>query len=808
MFDSNKKKLFFSFLMMFYLVSSTFSVEIQTGKIAGRIIDENTQKPIENVTIAVDGEAKGMCNKNGEYILKDIPIGSHQISYRRIGYKTRTKINVFIKPNQTTITNIEMKPQAITIEGISVKEEVFFRETPDAPVSSKTLDIEEIRSQPSGVYDIQRAIQALPAVVGATDQQNEIIVRGGNYGENLFVLDNIELENPNHFAWPGTGGGPISMITPEFVEEVDFYAGAFPSRYGDKASSVLDITTRNGNENNFEAKFDVGMSGYGGDIEGPLFSKGSYLLSYHRSFMSLLSESIGLTAVPYYQSILGKQVINFSPFKKLTINQLWGSDKITLLHESSGYSHGEGETDIYVMSGQYMFGATLKSIYNRSYSLLTLSHNHQWWEQDLYEADTKSNETRERYYHAYDDYNALKYSHIYPNTFMGKFEAGVSIKYDETDFDMYGRPDTLYVYDITVEEIVIIDTLKDQFGNPRFLGNSEPTKNDTTAFKLGGYLQWENHFGKFTLNTGIRYDYFSYIKEGTISPRIGMKYAFSGRSNLSFGLGRHYQNPDYYMLNHNELNKYLKPKYTDQVVLGIDRLLAEDIKISIETYYKLYKDVPVRYSDTTPDSLDWTNYSINAGEGYAKGIEFFLQKKVKDNFWGTISYSYSIARAEDPRFPDEEIEYSWDFDYGHVFTGILGYKFEFMKYEWYERNRSWMKWLSWTSLVPSDETEISIKYRYLGGKPYTNPTYNPSLRRWIVSGNQQFNTERFPAYQRFDFHIQHRWFESSINIISYFEIDNLFGTKNIWDYDYLDDGSKEKIYQWGRMIVGGVMIEF
>ncbi|MBL7149250.1 MAG: TonB-dependent receptor [Candidatus Cloacimonetes bacterium] len=803
MFDSNMKKLFFSFLMIFFIISFAFSVEIQTGKIAGRIIDKNTQKSMENVTVAIDGEEIGICNQKGEYIFKDIPIGSHQISYRRIGYKTRMKINVFIKPNQTTIINIEMKPQAITIEGISVKEEVFFRETPDAPVSSKTLDIEEIRSQPSGVYDIQRAIQALPAVVGATDQQNEIIVRGGNYGENLFILDNIELENPNHFAWPGTGGGPISMITPEFVDEVDFYAGAFPSRYGDKASSVLAITTRNGNKNNFEAKFDVGMSGYGGDIEGPLFSKGSYLLSYHRSFMSLLSESIGLTAVPYYQSILGKQVINFSPFTKLTINQLWGSDKITILHESSGYSQGAGETDIYSRSGQYMFGATLKSIYNRSYSLLTLSRNHQWWERDLYEADTK-----ERYYHAYDDYNALKYSHTFPYTFVGKFEAGVAVKYDETDFDMYGCPDTLYVYDTTVEEIVIIDTLKDQFGNPRYLGNSEPTKNDTTAYKLGGYLQWENHFGKFTLNTGIRYDYFSYIKEGTIAPRIGMKYAFSDRSNLSLGLGRHYQNPDYYTLNHNELNKELDPKYTDQVVLGIDRLLAEDIKISIETYYKIYRDVPVRYSDTTPDSLDWVNYSINVGEGYAKGMEFFLQKKVKDNFWGTISYSYSIARAEDPRFPDEEIEYSWDFDYRHVFTGILGYKFEFMKYEWYERNRSWMKWLSWTNLIPSDETEISIKYRYLGGKPYTVPTYDPGLRRWIVSGNQEFNTERFQAYQRFDFHIQHRWFESSVNIISYLEVDNLFGTKNIWDYDYLDDGSKDTIYQWGRMIIGGVMIEF
>ena len=808
MFNLDIKKIFFSLLIMFYLISLAFSIEIQTGKLAGRIIDKNTQKPIENVTITIDGETKGMCNEKGEYILKDIQIGSHRISYHRIGYETYTKLNIFIKPNQTTIINIEMKPQTISIEGISVKDEVFFRETPDAPVSSKTLDIEEIRSQPAGVYDIQRSIQALPAVVGATDQQNEIIVRGGNYGENLFILDNIELENPNHFNWPGTGGGPISMITPEFVEEVDFYAGAFPSRYGDKASSVLDITTRNGNKNNFAAKFDVGMAGYGGDIEGPLFSKGSYLLSYHRSFMSLISESIGLTAVPYYQSILGKQVINFSPFLKLTINQLWGSDKITILHESSGYNQGEGENDIYANSGQYMFGATFKSIYNSSFSILTLSQNYQWWENDIYKADTKSDETRERYYHAYDCYNALKYSHIFPNTFMGKFETGVSVKYDETDFDMYGRPDTLYVYDTTVEEIVIIDTLKDQFGNPRYLGNSEPIQSDATAYKLGGYLQWENHFGKVTLNTGIRYDYFSYIKEEIISPRIGMKYALSERSNFSLGLGRHYQNPDYYTLNHNELNKNLKPKYTDQVVLGIDRLLAEDIKISIETYYKIYKDVPVRYSDTTPDSLDWANYSINSGEGYAKGIEFFLQKKVKDNFWGTISYSYSIAKAEDPRFPDKEIEYSWDFDYRHVFTGILGYKFEFMKYEWYERNRSWMKWFSWTSLVPSDETEISIKYRYLGGKPHTKPAYDPSLRRWTVSGNQEFNTERFPGYQRFDLHIQHRWFESTVNIISYLEVDNLFGTKNIWDYDYLDDGSKEKIYQWGRMIVGGVMIEF
>ena len=298
-----KKKNTILTISLMISICNLFSIS-QTGNIAGRTTDELTQKPIENVSISIDGEVKGVCDKEGKYIIKNIPVGSHQIDYARIGYETRTKLNFVVKANQTVVSNIEMKVQTIVIEGISVTEEVYFRETSSAPVSSKTLDIEEIRSQPSGVYDIQRSIQAIPAIVSGSDAENEIIVRGGNYGENLFILDNIEMQNPNHFAFPGTGGGPISILTPEFVKEIDFYAGAFPARYGDRASSVLDITTRDGNENRFEAKLDVGMAGYGGNFEGPLFfKKGNFIVSYHRSFMSLLSESIGLTAVPNYHSI-------------------------------------------------------------------------------------------------------------------------------------------------------------------------------------------------------------------------------------------------------------------------------------------------------------------------------------------------------------------------------------------------------------------------------------------------------------------------------------------------------------------------
>jgi len=73
---------------------------------------------------------------------------------------------------------------------------------------------------------------------------NEIIVRGGLLGENLFIIDDIEIPNPNHFGQPGTGGSPVNLIHAEFVQFIDFYTGVFPAEFGDKASSVMNIKFR------------------------------------------------------------------------------------------------------------------------------------------------------------------------------------------------------------------------------------------------------------------------------------------------------------------------------------------------------------------------------------------------------------------------------------------------------------------------------------------------------------------------------------------------------------------------------------
>ncbi|MCK4339371.1 MAG: TonB-dependent receptor [Candidatus Cloacimonetes bacterium] len=787
--------------ILFSTIASFLFADGRTGSLSGWITDKETKKPIMGVGVMVEDSVRYISDVKGRYIIHNIPIGSHQITFNRLGYKTQTKINIFVKPNRSTILNVSLYPEAIKMSGITVKNKQFFIEIPDAPVSSKNLDVEEIRLQPSGTYDIQRAIQALPAVVSGSDTENEIIVRGGNYGENLFVIDNIELSNPNHFAWQGTGGGPICILSPEFIKEIDFYAGAFPSKYGDKASSVLDITTRNGNENRFEAKLDIGMAGYGGNIEGPLPGKnGSYIFSYHRSFLSLVSESFGLTAVPNYHSIFAKQVFHISPAQKLTLNQIWANDWIDILDEASTYS--EGNQDIYAKSGQYAIGATLRSIFKSSYSLLTLYRNYNWWHTDVYEANKKVADHRLFYNHSYETHNTLKFDLNFPKTNIGKISFGLNLKNVETNDERFMRPDTVFLYN----EAGDIDSILCVYS----YGPNNKIDDKINDYKIGSHIQYKHNFGLLSLNAGLRYDCFTYTEQGGISPRLGLKYMFpaDAGTSLNFGLGRHYQNPEYYQLTFDELNKYLKPKFTDQIVVGFEQLLSEDIKASVETYYKKYKDVPINYAMTTTDPNDWDTYFVNVGAGYAKGIELFLQKKVKDDFWGTLSYSYSIAKAKDPRDPGGEKEFNWDFDYRHVFTGVLGYKIEFMKYYWFEKSKKWFNYINWIPIFPSDETEISIKYRYLGGKPYTKPEYDPSLRRWRVLPEKDINNKRFPAYKRFDLHIHHRKFFDRINIVSYLEIDNLFNTKNIWDYTYREDGTKEKIYQWGRMIVVGVMVEF
>ena len=311
------------------------------GNISGRIIDARNLQPLLGANILVDGTSYGAASdENGNFTVSNLPSGSYNLTIRYIGYKVTKRSNIIVNPNRSTVLDIRMDEELIEGETVEVRGS-YFNESPDAIVSSLSMDFEEIRRSPGDLVDIQRVVQALPSVASGSDQLNELIVRGGNPGENLFLMDNIEIPNPNHFPVQGSGGGPINLLNSYMVNNIDFYAGAFPSRFGDE--------------------FSMGMAGAGALVEGPIGNIGSYIFSARKSYLDWIIDAVGLTAVPNYYNTQAKLTFNINPIHTLFLNGVFGSDNINIEGgDEAGY--GRGAENVDTESSQYIAGITLRSI--------------------------------------------------------------------------------------------------------------------------------------------------------------------------------------------------------------------------------------------------------------------------------------------------------------------------------------------------------------------------------------------------------------------------------------------------------------
>ncbi len=768
------------------------------GTIKGTVIDESTQSPLIGVNIIIEGTELGCAaDSGGKFLIQNIPSGIYNVQFTMMGYEKRKINRVVVNPERTTWLKVELKPTVIEGENVVVTAG-FFQEAKDAVVSNRSVNYEEIRSDPGSAADIQRVMQVLPAVVSGSDQNNEIIVRGGMPGENFFLMDHIEIPNPNHFGEQGIGGGPINMINAHMVQRIDFFAGAFPARYGDKASSVMDISLREGDRERITGHGFLGMSGAGMMIEGPLNrKKGSYILSASKSFLDLIISSFGMTAVPQYYNLQGKVVYDLNKNNTLILNGIYGNDKIHIedSEEDTGYSGGS--ENVRSLSHQYAVGLTLCSLMGRKgFSLITASQTLNYWNLDVYYNNGVS------YYinRSQEIERTLKVEITYLPLKKLDLNFGAQIKSIPFHIYRWAEEDTIFVYDNSVvppEKTEIFQTYDE------FL-----SKIKKSTFKAAGFWQikWTPH-PNFTATLGLRTDYFDYTKNSIIDPRIGFSYQLDQTTSLNCAFGRHSQAPAYVQITAHPENSDLKHKYTQQVVLGVERLFREDIRGTLEVFYKDYDNVPIVQSSLSSDPYD-RSYGrlVNKGKGFAKGIEFFLQKKHTKNYHFTLSYSWSVSKAYDPRF---DRPYNWDYDYSHVLTLVTGLHFNLHNKQWYRKFSKSLLYKCFAWILPlADQVEFGLRWRYLGGRPYTEPVYYSEFREWLVDETVTINSQRYPPYHRLDFRIDRRFMFKGWNMVAFFDIMNVYGRDNIWRYSYNDDGTKEKVLQFQIFPVGGITIEF
>ena len=243
------------YLILFISIISLTSFG-QTARIKGIILDE-FNNPVENVSVK-EGEKGTVTNANGFYLL-DVPSNKKiTIIFSHISFKN-SLVTLELKPNE----DFEFNP----VMNANVQEigEVIVSGTSKKRVEGvTTIDPVIIRKIPGANAGIENIIKTLPGVYSNNELSTSYAVRGGNYDENLVYVNEIEVYRP-FLIRSGQQEG-LSFTNTDMVENVDFSAGGFQSKYGDKMSSVLDITYRNPKK--FAAGIEASLLGGSLSVEG------------------------------------------------------------------------------------------------------------------------------------------------------------------------------------------------------------------------------------------------------------------------------------------------------------------------------------------------------------------------------------------------------------------------------------------------------------------------------------------------------------------------------------------------------------
>jgi hypothetical protein len=745
------------------LICFSFSQE-KRGSILGKVVDRVTQQPLFEVQVTVIGsELKAQTDNQGQFRFERVPVGSYQLLFERESYRPVVISDVVVETGHAIQKFVEMD-LAVIEEEITVTADYFSKEATSF-TSTQNLSYEEIRRMPGAAEDISRVIQAMPGVAASGDMKNDIIVRGGNPSENLFMIDNIQIPNINHFGAQGASGGAIGLVNSDFIHDVNFYAGGFPAALGDKLSSALKIVLREGNRRRFSGDVNLSIAGFGGTFEGPLFSeKGSWMFSLRRSYLELLSGlSLGLTAVPDYWDFQTKIVYDLSQSNQLSILGVGGIDRIKIEEFDDPFV---GYYKVNNRQREYVAGISLKSLWGKKgYSIFSLSRSLNKFFHDVDDNDGKVYKGD-----SYEAEETLKFDLEYSLNPKTQIASGLSYKRLKSSYDIFLR------------------------GGYGPYGLYQPPKDiqlDLISSKMAAYLQLSHRFHPKIKGTfGIRGDYFDYVEKFSLSPRLGLSYQISSLHTLNFSYGLYFQSPEYIWLVAHPENSTLDILHAQHLILGWEYLIKKDLKLSIEVFDKRYKSYPVDVNNpfyTLANSGGYFGPSfyggklLSKGTGFARGIEFFLQKKFARKLYGLVNYSYSVVKF---RALDEVLR-PGDYDYRHIFTLITGYK-------------------------PSDNWEFSIKWRYAGGRPYT--PFDEELSKESGDGRldlQQINALRYPPYHRLDLRVDRRFRFNKWNLVVYLDLENAYNRANVYTYIWNDDEEKAAtVYQWRIMPVGGFSIEF
>ncbi len=734
------------------------------GFVKGKIIDINSQLPLVGANIVIKSTSIGtISDDDGYFSIKDIPNGNYSISVSYIGYKTVYLSDIWVRPNAYDFLNVKLEQSIIQIDDITV-EENFFKKSLVNEFQSVSFNRDDMRRSPGSGQEITRIINTLPSVASVGENRQDMMVRGGGPTENGFLIDNIYIPSISHFQQAdGRSNGPVGIINTDMVENLDFYSNGFSSKYGNKLSSFGDITYRSGNREKSEGYGLLGMGGLGFLIEGPVTNKVSYITSFRMSYLDIIADAINASGgMPSYNDFQTKidykpNIYNTFSILMITGGSLYNRDKKGALDVGES-EYGE------LKNNQLTLGINYRRIWNeKAYSNTSLSLSNKYTKVDFSNINTDSSVFKN--IEEADIFNFRQINHIKIAS-QTNLEFGFDAQWTAQSYDYLRRlnDSNIFLDEIKFDQKVSISNYSTFFTVKKNLGR------------------------KLISSIGLRTDRNDYENTTLLSPRINLDYEIvNSKTNLIFNIGDYYQNPPAIYVA-NKTSARLKSARARQYSVSLEHMITTSTKFSISAYQKDYNNSPILlnsnlHNDPTFlfDELRMYNGIVSEGSASSKGLEVLIQKKRVENFYGLIGSSIFNSTFID----FEGIERNRNHNYRYIFNIVGGYR-------------------------PKSDWEISIRWSYFGGRPYTPINLEASiLNNEQYSDVENFNENKTPDYHSLFVRYERRYNLKKSNLILFFEIWNTYNRENIETFFFSKErGTIEKILYFSTIPVAGFGIEF
>lgn len=738
-------------LTITFLLSVVFIAQAQNGIIQGTITDAVSSEPIPFATIQVSNTSIGVVSDlDGNYILSDLEPGLYNIEVSSVGYKKISAYEIQVTNVKPVVADFRMEENVQVLEAVVIEAGPNDK-TAESPVSLRTIGVSEIKRNPGANRDISLVILSLPGVASTASFRNDILIRGGAPNENRFYLDGVEIPNINHFATQGSSGGPVGMINVDFIQQVDFYSGAFPANRGNALSSVFEFQQRNGRTDRWGATFTVGASDLALTTEGPTGKNSSLLFSARRSYLQFLFDLIGLPFLPTYNDFQLKEQIQLNKRNEITIVGLGAIDQFNLNLEDDTSAFQQ-----YVLGNipvqtqwNYALGVVYRNLHAKGSSTFVASRNMLNNRAYKYLGNDESSESNLLFnYLSREAENKFRFEE---NVRLNGYKINGGLNYE---YALYSN-NTFQIIPVGGDLLTI-----------------DYTSNlDMHKWGIFGSVS-RSFFGELlSLSAGFRADANNYNAHmsnllNQLSPRFSLSYTFAPGWSFNANTGRYFQLPAYTILGYRDedgslVNKENDVTYirNDQVVAGFEYRPSSASRITVEGFYKKYQYYPFSLRDSVSLANQGADFGVvgdepvsSTGEGRAYGAEFFAQQKLFKGFYGILAYTLVVSEFSDKT--GTLIPSAWDSR--HIISLTAGKEFK----------KNW---------------QVGAKWRFSSGQPYTpwDVAQSSLTYVWDVNGTgvldyNQLNSLRLQSNHQLDLRVDKKWFFDKMNLNLFVDVQNLY----------------------------------